>query len=86
MTLKLYIADEANKVRSEITEKLRQLKLQGKKFTTSVDEQTTAANFRILNVQIYSEAGLFNLGMARINVACPAAIMVQVNMCVYKIA
>lgn len=78
-TVKKYTMDEADIVRSKIVEMFIKLKEQGKKFTTSVDEQTTSANFRILNVQIYSEIGSFNLGMVRINITCNADTMVAVS-------
>lgn len=78
-TSKAYATKEAALYRSSATEELAELKRQGKKFSTSVDEQTTAANFRILNVQLYSEAGNFNLGMVRIHVSCKADKMVEVR-------
>lgn len=78
-TLKKYTADEADNVRCRIIEKLRILKVQGKKFTTSIDEQTTSSNFRILNVHLYSELESFNLGMVRINVSCTAETMVNLT-------
>lgn len=78
-TVKKYAMDEAALVRSRIAQILIGLKEQGKKFTTSVDEQTTAANFRILNVHVYSESGSFNLGMVRINARCDASTMVKVS-------
>lgn len=86
-TVQRYTAQEAARFRNEIGDMLQALKLQGKKFTTSVDEQTTAANYRILNVQVYSENGAHNLGMIRINVSCKADEMVKVGnlFCIIKV-
>lgn len=78
-TVKKCAMEEAALVRSRIAQTLTDLKEQGKKFSTSVDEQTTAANFRILNVHVYSESGSFNLGMVRINARCDASTMVKVS-------
>lgn len=78
-TVRKYVGNEAAAVRKGITEKLAKLKQQNKKFSTSIDEQTTTANFRILNIHLYSEAGSFNLGMARINISCRAPKMVEVS-------
>lgn len=78
-TIRKYSATEADKVRSEMILEIKKLKSENKKFTTSVDEQTTTSNFRILNVQLYGFNLSFNLGMVRINIACPADKMVELT-------
>lgn len=80
-TIKNYATNEANRIRSTITKKISELKAQNKKFSTSVDEQTTAANFRIINVQLYYEGASFNLGMIRIHRSCSAIRMIEVIYC-----
>lgn len=79
-TLVKYTNDEADKVRAQIIATITALIATGNKFSTSVDEQTTASNFRILNVQLYTEEGTsFNLGMVPIKVGCPAEKMVELT-------
>lgn len=82
-TLQAYSSQEANRVRQVMTAQLKKITQQGKKLSLSIDEQTTTANFRILNVQVYSEAGNFNLGMVRIDIECDADMMVKVNIPIY---
>jgi len=71
-TLTKHLHEEAERIRDELCVEVASVKNKGEKFSTSIDEQTTAANYRILNVQLYSKTFSANLGMIVIKGSCPA--------------
>lgn len=77
MMMKFFIiAEEETKL------KIQRLKSDGKKFSATLDEWTSSANFRYLNINIhYTESNdgatsYINLGLIKINGKCPADVMV----------
>lgn len=53
-------------------ETIREIKASGVKFSLTMDEWTSIANKRFLNVNIHSGSISFNLGLIRIQKSCPA--------------
>lgn len=70
-------------VEAETNERIRKLKREGIKFSATIDEWTSSANCRYMNINLHykvSEDGKtahINLGLMKIKEKCPANVMVR---------
>lgn len=67
--------------KDQVKRKLSSLKEKGVKFSATLDEWTSLQNLRYINVNLhysvgYSEAKYVNLGMIKIDISCPADLMI----------
>lgn len=59
--------------KKEMIDELKSFKRKGEKFGTTLDEWTSCANRRYLNVNVHTNCNrVINLGLIRIKMSCPA--------------
>lgn len=62
---------------------IQKLKVEGKKFSATLDEWTSAANCRYLNINLHytvnedGKTSFINLGLVKISGSCPAPVMAE---------
>lgn len=78
-TMSTLVHSEADKIRSKMTKEIEGMKQRKEKFSFSVDEATTKAKYRILNVHLYSSSKNFNLGMVLVPKTCPAETLLELT-------
>lgn len=71
-TVRGIVLKHHEQMKENVKHNIRILKVAGTKFSVSLDEWTSAANRRYMNINLHYSSGFWNLGLVRINGSCTA--------------